>query len=102
MNNSVTNVVKDAANNAALRGLRGDLSVLKDDAAATLQDAATLAKNLKNEGGAIARDGVKNIAAAGRNEFEKLEDRVREKPGQSVALAFCAGLIFSYILGSRR
>lgn len=102
MNNSVTNTVKDAANNSALRELRNDLSVLKDDAATTLQDAATLAKNLKNEGGAIARDGVKNLAAAGRNEFEKLEDRVREKPGQSVALAFCAGLIFSYILGSRR
>ncbi len=102
MSNTVTNSVKDTANNAGLRELRHDLSVLKDDAATTLQDAATLAKNLKNEGGAIARDGVKNLAAAGRNEFEKLEDRVRDKPGQSVALAFCAGLVFSYILGSRR
>ncbi len=102
MSNTTTNSVKDAANNAGLRELRHDLSVLKDDAATTLQDAAILAKNLKSEGGAIARDGVKNLAAVGRNEFEKLEDRVREKPGQSVALAFCAGLVFSYILGSRR
>lgn len=102
MSNITTNTVKEAANNAGLSELRKDLSVLKEDAAATIQDAAVLAKNLKHEGGAMARDGVKTLAAAGRNEFEKLEERVRDRPGQSVALAFCAGLVFSYILGSRR
>lgn len=102
MSNITTNTVKEAANNAGLSELRKDLNVLKEDAAATIQDAAVLAKNLKHESGAMARDGVKTLAAAGRNEFEKLEERVRDRPGQSVALAFCAGLVFSYILGSRR
>lgn len=101
MTNTVSNSVKDVANNAGLRDLRGDLNNLKEDAVATIQDAATLAKNLKNESGTIARDGVKHLADVGRNEFQKIEERVREKPGQSVALAFCAGLVFSYIMGRR-
>lgn len=97
-----TNSMKEATNNAGLRELRHDLNLLKDDAATAIQDAAILARNLTNEGGAMARDGVRTLAAASRSEFERLEGRIREKPGQSVALAFCAGLLFSYILGSRR
>lgn len=94
--------VKEIANNAGLRDIKNDLSILKDDAKATIHDAAILAQNVKNESGNIARNGVKQLKAAGETEFHKMEERVREKPGQSVALAFCAGLVFSYILGSRR
>lgn len=101
MTNNVTSTIKDTANGAGLRDLRSDISNLKEDAVATIQDAATLAKNLKKESGTIARDGVKHLAEVGRSEFERIEDRVREKPGQSVALAFCAGLVFSYLMGRR-
>ena len=93
---------KEIANNAGLRDIKNDLSVLTDDAKTTIRDAATFAKNIKDESGNIARDGVKQLKTVGENEFHKMEERVREKPGQSVALAFCAGLVFSYILGSRR
>ena len=102
MTNTATNTIKDITNNAGLRDVRQDLNTLKDDAATTIHDAAKLARNLKDESGNIARDGVQQLKAAGQSEFYKMEDRVREKPGQSVALAFCAGLVFSYVLGSRR
>lgn len=98
---SAGNSIKDIANTPGFSDLRSDLNVLKDDAATTLHDAAALAKTLKGESRAIARDGIKNLKTAGENEFHRMEERVRERPGQSVALAFCAGLMFSYILGRR-
>lgn len=94
--------IKEVTNNAGLRDIKNDLSILKDDAKATISDAAAIVKNVKNESGNIARDGVKQLRAVSETEFHKMEERVRERPGQSVALAFCAGLVFSYILGSRR
>lgn len=84
------------------QGIRDDLKVLKGDAAATLKDVAVLAQDLRNEGGNIARDGANQIKSAAQNEYQKLEDRVRERPGQSAAIAFCAGMVLSYVLSSRR
>lgn len=98
----MTTTAKEIANNAGLREVQSDLSVLKEDAATTIRDAATFARNLKNESGTIARDGVEYVKSAGQNEFHKMEERVREKPGQSIALAFCAGLALATLLGSRR
>lgn len=98
----MASIVKEVANNSALRDIKTDLTVLKDDATATLKDAALLAQSLKNQGGNIARDGVSQLKAVGQDEFQRVEERIRSKPGQSVALAFCAGLVFSYLLGSRR
>ncbi len=100
--NNAVNSAKDIANNAGFREVKSDLTTLKEDAATTIHDAAKFARNLKAESGNIARDGVEHLKTAGQSEFYKMEERVREKPGQSVALAFCAGLVFSYILGGRR
>ena len=100
--NNAVNSAKEIANTAGFREIKDDLNTLKDDAAATMHDAAKFARNLKNESGHIARDSVEHLKSAGQTEFYKMEERVREKPGQSVALAFCAGLVFSYILGGRR
>lgn len=89
-------------NNAGFPEIKSDLSALKDDATTALRDAAVLARDLKDSSGSIARQGVNQLKSVGQNEFHRMEERVRAKPGQSVALAFCAGLIFSYVLGHRR
>lgn len=99
--NSTTSALKGIANNPGFQDLKSDLNTLKEDAAHTIHDAASVAKTLKNESGAIARDGIKNLKSAGTDEFHRMEARVRERPGQSVALAFCAGLVFSYVMGRR-
>jgi len=96
-----TNGIKQVANSQSFQDLKKDLNTLKDDAAHTLEDAAIVARTLKKESGAIARDGINNLKSAGVDEFHRLEERVRDRPGQSVALAFCAGLMFSYIMGRR-
>lgn len=93
---------KDYTSNNSLHEIKNDLNILKDDAKTTMRDAATFASNVKSESGNIARAGAEQLKSAGETEFRKLEDRILKKPGQSVALAFCAGLVFSYVLGSRR
>ncbi len=102
MDNIMNSTSKGVSNNAGFPEIKSDLSALKEDAATTLRDAAVLARDIKDSSGSIARQGVNQLKSVGQNEFHRMEERVREKPGQSVALAFCAGLIFSYVLGSRR
>lgn len=102
MDRTMNNGSQGLSGNVGFPEIKNDLNTLKEDAATALRDAAVLAKNIKDGSGNIAREGVNQLKSAGQNEFHKMEAHVREKPGQSVALAFCAGLVFSYMLGSRR
>ena len=79
-----------------------EIQTIRDDITALKEDTATLARDIKGKGGRIARDGIDELRAAGGREFHMVEERVRENPGQSVLLAFAAGLFASYLLGSRR
>lgn len=84
--------VKEILGSAEIREIREDLRSLKTN-------VITLAHDIKQGGGVVARDGIDHLRAAGRNEFQRVEDHVREKPGQSIVLAFCAGLAFSVLMG---
>jgi len=75
--------------------IKADLASLKDD-------AATLIRDVKDRSETVASKGVDQLYTAGKREFSAMEEHVKEKPGQSVLLAFAAGLIASYILGARR
>ncbi|MGZ9097055.1 MAG: hypothetical protein ACXW30_02015 [Micavibrio sp.] len=79
-----------------------EIQDIKDDLQSLRSNVVTLAQDIKNGGGAVAREGVDHLKSIGQYEFQKVEDHVREKPGQSLALAFCAGLVFSYLIGGRR
>ena len=80
--------------NTDVQAIREDLNILKSD-------AATLARDIRNNGGAIARDSVDQLRETGSRQFEKVESHVRNKPAQSLILAFCGGLVFSYLMGRR-
>ena len=75
--------------------IKKDLTTLKDD-------TATLAKGITDKGQGVLRDGVDQLITAAEDEFQDLEKRVKEKPGQSILLAFAAGMFASFMLGSRR
>ncbi|MBL8639980.1 MAG: hypothetical protein JNK24_06455 [Alphaproteobacteria bacterium] len=83
------------------KGIRDDLYSLKDN-------VTELAKHLKEEGSEkshqmaevlLAR--LKELQGSGRDHLHTLEGQVREKPLQSVAVAFVAGAIVSMLLGRR-
>jgi ElaB/YqjD/DUF883 family membrane-anchored ribosome-binding protein len=89
-------------NNEIKASAVSEIQTIREDIAALKADTAILARNIKDEGGRIARGGIDELRAAGGREFYKVEEHVRENPGQSVLLAFAAGLFASYLLGSRR
>lgn len=90
MEEAATTVTK-ISHSAELQEIRNDLNALKSN-------VVTLAQDIKNSGGAVARQGIDTLKAAGQDEFQKIEEYVKEKPAQSLALAFCAGLVFSALI----
>lgn len=92
---SMKDLIDGSARSSELQEIREDFSSLKSD-------AATLARDLRTNGGIILKDGVSRVKDAGLGSFRRVEDHVKHKPGQSIALAFCAGLILSYLAGGRR
>lgn len=93
MEETATTVTK-ITNSAELQEIRNDLNALKTN-------VVTLAQDLKNGGGTVARQSLDSLKAAGQDEFQKIEEFVQEKPAQSLALAFCAGLVFSALISRR-
>lgn len=47
------------------------------------------------------RDRIEDLKDQGTDAVLKVEKRIKAKPGQSVAIAFTAGLLASYLLGRR-
>ena len=94
MEESNNKAVKDILESAEIQEIKEDLRSLKTN-------VITLAHDIRHGGKVVARDGIGHLRAASQSEFQRIEDHVREKPGQSIVLAFCAGLAFSVLLGSR-
>jgi len=46
-------------------------------------------------------DRVDDLKATGASKIKKVESRIKSKPGQSVAIAFIAGVLTSFIFGRR-
>ena len=89
-------------NNEIKAGTASEIQTIREDIAALKEDTAILARDLKDNGGRIYRGGADELRAAGRRELHLIEKHVKENPGQSVLLAFAAGLFAHYLLGSRR
>ena len=86
-----TKTVTKISQSAELQEIRNDLNALKTN-------VVTLAQDIKNGSGNVARQSLDALKASGQDEFQKVEEYVKEKPAQSLALAFCAGLIFSALI----
>lgn len=85
-----------------IQEIRDDLNSLKDN-------VFELSRHIKNNSGHHLEDAkhyaekqLGKVRHAGVTALHKVEDRVTEKPGQTIALAFFAGLAASLLLGRRR
>jgi ElaB/YqjD/DUF883 family membrane-anchored ribosome-binding protein len=78
-----------------------ELEAISDDFKALKSDVANLAAHVKKQGlkdvTNMAKAEYKSVLALG----QKFEDRIKEKPAQSIAIAFAGGLILSLLLGRR-
>lgn len=83
------------------KGIKDDLNSLKDN-------VTELAKHLKKEGSEKSQQmaevllaRLKELQESGRDHLQTVEGQVRDKPLQSVAIAFVAGAIASMLFGRR-
>lgn len=81
--------------------IREDLDSLKNN-------VVELTRHMKKDGNAQAAhlrenltERMKNLQKAGRGRYQQLEGRVKEKPGQTLAMAFGAGILASMLFGRR-
>jgi hypothetical protein len=88
--------------NSDLDAIKGDIASLKCDGFYVKKDATCVARNLKENGSSVAREGMDQLRTAGERQYQSLESRIIDEPAKSVLMAFGAGLIVSFLLGSRR
>lgn len=60
-------------------------------------DADQETKELKK----VAANQIEGLRETGREKYVRLEKKVNEKPGQSIAIAFAAGIFTSMLVGRR-
>jgi ElaB/YqjD/DUF883 family membrane-anchored ribosome-binding protein len=82
--------------------IREDLNSLKDN-------VFELSRHVKTNSGHhiadvkhYAEDQISRVKRAGADALHKVEGRIADRPGQTIALAFFAGLATSFLLGKRR
>jgi ElaB/YqjD/DUF883 family membrane-anchored ribosome-binding protein len=81
---------------------------LKDDLGELRSDVVELTKHIKSDGRAQAAELKKRaqgqmevLQDVSKQKYAHLEDQVKEKPGQALALAFLAGVAANFLLGRR-
>lgn len=93
-------------------GLGKDVETLKEDISKLREDLSGIAEALlergKTEGGAAKdrisesiRDEFQAAREKGKESVESIEDRIREKPLQSLLIAFVVGLFLGKIFDRR-
>ena len=94
-------MTKSAENYPEIDELRKDLAALK-------KHMSELTDSVKRDGveeaekiGTKAKEKLGELKDHGAQGLERIEDRVREKPGQSIAIAFAAGFLASMLMRNR-
>ncbi|MEX1035506.1 MAG: hypothetical protein WDZ54_06080 [Sneathiella sp.] len=85
-----------------------EINELKEDLASLKSHVSELTASLKRDGfaeadklGAKAKEKLGELKDRGQDGLHYVEDHVREKPGQSIAIAFAAGFLASMLLRNR-
>jgi ElaB/YqjD/DUF883 family membrane-anchored ribosome-binding protein len=81
--------------------IRQDLDSLKTNIVELTRHVQEQGVEQVHELGAAAQKKVADLKKTGNRELHKLEDQVKAHPGQSMALAFAAGLALSVLMGRR-
>ncbi len=85
-----------------------EMAEIREDLDALRHNVVSLTRHVKAEGSAQAEDfkvaALERFAAmrdTGKEQLKSAEQRVKARPVQSVAVAFAAGVVASYLLGRR-
>ena len=81
--------------------IRHDLDSLKTNVVELTRHIQENGAEQVHELGTLAQKRAKELRKAARSEVQKVEKQIKAHPGQSMALAFAAGLTLSALLGRR-
>jgi ElaB/YqjD/DUF883 family membrane-anchored ribosome-binding protein len=77
-----------------IQSLKGNIVGLASKAIETGSDSMVEAKRMAGE-------ELEKLRTAGTDNLRKVEERVRAKPGQSIAVAFIAGFLLNTLFGRK-
>ena len=87
---------------------RPEIDELKEDLASLKKHVSELMASMKQDGlegagkiGGQAKEKLDELKDRGRQGIQQVEDRVKENPVQSIAIAFAAGFLASMLLRKR-
>ena len=81
--------------------IRNDLDSLKTNVVALTEHLTTDGVEKVEELRDTARKGIKTLRAKGKEEMKNLERQVKQNPGKSILIAFCAGALANILLSRR-
>lgn len=87
------------------KGTSDDLTEIRKDIESLRSHLSDLTKHAKQEGNeklidvkGMVNEALADYSKTGRKQYKEMENRVREKPAQSMAMAFGAGLLASFLM----
>lgn len=85
-----------------------EIDHIREDLDSLRNNVVELTRHMKKDGHAQAAqlrssmsDRLEQVQKSGRMQYAQLEGRVKEKPGQTLAMAFGAGLLASMLIRRR-
>jgi len=101
-----------ASRKKAAQGDLQEIQHIKEDISSLRSNVIALTRHLKDNGEqqlneklddleARAEERLINMKTNYHKGLKRLEDQVKDKPGQSLTMAFCSGLLLSMLLGNR-
>ena len=85
-----------------LEDIKEDMTSLSANVISLAQTIKTLGSEKAHAAAEFVRDRADDVKAYGDDALERLEDGIKENPRKSIAGAFAAGLLTSYLLGRRK
>jgi ElaB/YqjD/DUF883 family membrane-anchored ribosome-binding protein len=85
----------------AFEDIRRDLNSLQSDVAHLAVDVRKVGSDKARDAVSYVNEQIGSLKETGTGALGKIEDGIRSKPGQSVTVAFVAGMLASYLFGRR-
>lgn len=103
--NELRNSSNDLANGvksfSSYDDVKKDLSNLKSDVANMASDIKKAGADKAADAASYVSKNLDGLKSTGSDALVRIEDQIKARPGQSIAIAFIAGALASLLLGRR-
>ena len=100
------NKASESSNEVALKmpkmkEVSEELESLKSGVIGLAHNLRDIGADKAHEAASYVNDQIDTLKATSVDSFKRIEKKIQDKPGQSVAIAFGVGLLASYLLGRK-